>query len=99
RQRGGAVDALLCEQGAQLAHDPRQDLVPRRGRYLSPQCLGELVAWHRPALLRYQIGERHATLPPREASFVDHLPVALQRHSTDVKYLWLRTTDHFIPKI
>src|SRR5262249_5398538 len=54
---------------------------------------------HRPALLRHEVRERQTALPPGEASLVDHLPVALQRDSTDEKNLRLRTAGHSLPQI
>ena len=77
-----AVDAVLRECAAQLAGDHGERFLPRRGRCLTPQGLGELVARDRPALLGHEVGEQQPALSPVEPLLVDHHAVGLDGYPT-----------------
>ena len=70
-----------------------QRLVSGRGALAAPQCLGELVAAHRPVAVQGQIGEEQATLTSAQGVFE---PPSRKLHDESPAYLYAGrvTLDH-----
>ena len=79
RQDLRAVEPAFSEQGAKLAGDHAQCLLPPRGRCSTPERVGKLVSGHRPGVLAHEVDEDKASLPPGQPLFPDQHAVIADR--------------------
>ena len=83
RQPRRAVVVALPQHRAQLAHEHRQGLLPRRGRRLAPEHVCQLVPRDGPAPGEDEAREEEASLPALEALLVDDDLAGLEDDPTD----------------